>query len=82
MKAYKDFTAKLVIVLVCPLCIKEEKLILGLKLATTILVLVILMVGIILSLHNCKRNVISVTGGQKDAGSKGVNIQLPALNIV
>nr|POE66868.1 hypothetical protein CFP56_62594 [Quercus suber] len=62
--------------------VREEKLILGLKLATAILVLVILMVGIILSLHNCKRNVISATGGQKDAGSEGVNIQPPALNIV
>ena len=70
------------LVLVCPLCIREEKLILGLKLATAILVLVIVMVGFILTLHNCKRNVISATGGQKDAGSDGDNIQLPALNIV
>ena len=70
------------LVLVCPLCIREGKLILGLKLATAIFVLVIVMVGFILTLHNCKRNVISATGGQKDAGSDGDNIQLPALNIV
>lgn len=67
---------------------REEKLLLGLKLAAATLLLVMLAVGLILKLHNCKRNFISTTGGQNDVGIDGVtnssqvNIQLPALNIV